>query len=249
MQTARAHLESLLKARKLDVTLTSASPVGAPPVAVPAAGASYPRHDAVLADDLAVTGVPSLDAALGGGLPRGHLSEIVGGRSSGRTSVVCRALAAAAARDELVALVDICDRFDPESAAAVGLDLSRLLWIRETGDATRALKAMNLVLQAGGFGLVVLDLSEVAIRTVRALPFTTWFRLARVVEGSPTVALLVAAEHVARSSGGATMAMDSRPDTPAAREGLTRARWTGGSDRARLLQGLATDPRIVGTRR
>ncbi len=190
MQTARAHLESLLKARKLDVTLTSASPLGAPPVAVPAAGAPSQRHDAARADDLAVTGVPSLDAALGGGLPRGHLSEIVGGRSSGRTSVVCRALAAAAARDELVTLVDTCDRFDPASAAAVGLDLSRLLWIREIGDATRALKAMNLVLQAGGFGLVVLDLSDVAIRTVRALPFTTWFRLARVIEGSPTVALL-----------------------------------------------------------
>jgi hypothetical protein len=60
----------------------------------------------------------------------------------------------------------------------------------------------------------------------------------------------MAVEHVARSSGGATMAMDpARPDTPAARPGLTRARWTGGSDRARLLQGLATDPRIVGTRR
>jgi hypothetical protein len=244
MQTARAHLESLLKARKLDVTLTIAAPLGAP----------YQRHDAALADDLAVIGVPSLDAALGGGLPRGHLSEIVGGRSSGRTSVVCRALGAAASRDELVALVDTCDRFDPESAAAVGLDLSRLLWIRETGDATRALKAMNLVLQAGGFGLVVLDLSDVAIRTVRAMPFTTWFRLARVVEGSPTVALLVAVEHVARSSGGATIAMDPvRPDMPAARHdltrGLTRARWTGRSDRARLLQGLETDPRIVGTRR
>ena len=240
MQTARTHLESLLKARKLDVTLTSASPLDAPAL----------RHDAARADDLAVTGVPALDAALGGGLPRGHLSEIVGGRSSGRTSVVCRALGAAAARDELVALVDTCDRFDPASAAAVGLDLSRLLWIRETGDATRALKAMNLVLQAGGFGLVVLDLSDVALRTVRGLPFTTWFRLARVVEGSPTVALLVAVEHVARSSAGATIAMDpARPDTPAARPGLTRARWTGRSDRARLLQGLATDPRIVGTRR
>ena len=127
MQTARAHLESLLKARKLDVTLTSAAPLGAPFVAVPAAGAPYQRHDAALADDLAATGVPALDAALCGGLPRGHLSEIVGGRSSGRTSVVCRALGEAAARDELVALVDTCDRFDPESAAAVGVDLSRLL--------------------------------------------------------------------------------------------------------------------------
>ena len=153
--------------------------------------------------------MPAIDAALGGGLRRGHLSELVGGRSSGRTSLVCRALGAAVDRGELVALVDTCDRFDPASAAALGLDLSGLLWIRETGDATRALKAMNLVLQAGGFGLVVLDLADVPLRTVRALPFTTWFRLGRVIEGSHTVALLMAAEHVARSSGGATIAMQA----------------------------------------
>jgi len=171
-----------------------------------------------------------------------------------------------------VALVDTCDRFDPASAAATGLDLSRLLWIRETGDAARALKAMNLVLQAGGFGLVVLDLADVALQTVRALPFTTWFRLARVIEGSQTVALLVAAEHLARSSGGATIAMQSmvemkmaemkmvemqaapRGDTKAsiavsgAVPGMARARWTGRSDRARLLQGLETRPQVVGAR-
>ncbi len=240
--TARAELESLLKARKLDVTLTSAAPLSTASVFTP--GATQPG-----ADDLAVTGVPAIDAALDGGLRRGHLSEIIGGRSSGRTAAVCRALGAAVFRGELVALVDTCDRFDPESAAATGLDLSRLLWIRETGDATRALKAMNLVLQAGGFGLVVLDLADVAPRSVRALPFTTWFRLARVIEGSQTVALLVAAEHLARSSGGATIAMacmEANATTPV--PGLSRARWTGRSDRARLLQGLDTSPRVVGAR-
>jgi recombination protein RecA len=232
--TARSELESLLRARKLDVTLTSTTSVSTP-------GATPPG-----ADDLAVTGVPAIDAALDGGLRRGHLSEIVGRRSSGRTAAVCRALGAAVIRGELVALVDTCDRFDPESAAATGLDLSRLLWIRDTGDATRALKAMNLVLQAGGFGLVVLDLADVAPRAVRALPFTTWYRLARVIEGSQTVALLVAAEHLARSSGGATIAMggtETNAGTPV--PSLSRARWTGRSDRARLLQGLDTRPRVV----
>jgi hypothetical protein len=266
--TARAQLESLLKARKLDVTLTSAAPVSAPSrpsVSTPGAIAPHQPDGRAGADNLAVTGVPTIDAALGGGLRRGHLSEIVGGRSSGRTAAVCRALGAAVSRGELVALVDTCDRFDPESAAATGLDLSRLLWIRETGDATRALKAMNLVLQAGGFGLVVLDLADVPLLAVRALPFTTWFRLARVIEGSQTVAVLVAAEHLARSSGGATVAMQEamqalemmetmqatrRMDTKAstAVPGLTRARWTGRSDRARLLRGLETRPRVVGAR-
>jgi hypothetical protein len=257
--TARAELESLLRARKLDVTLTSASPLSGMsamstvPALSPWSVLSTP--DAIVrpgADDLAVTGVPAIDTALGGGLRRGHLSEIVGGRSSGRTATVCRVLGAAVSRGEWVALVDTCDRFDPESAATTGLDLSRLLWIRDTGDATRALKAMNLVLQAGGFGVVVLDLADVPRPVARALPFTTWFRLARVIEGSQTVAVLVAAEHLARSSGGATIAMqETAADTlPATRRmtGHTHARWSGRSDRARLLQGLDTRPRVVGVR-
>jgi hypothetical protein len=250
MLSARAQIESLLKQRKLDVTLTSAMPPTGVSRSTP--GAVVPQD----AEDLALTGEPSIDAALGGGLRRGHVSEIVGGRSSGRTTAVCCALGAAVSRGELVALVDTSDRFDPESAASTGLDLSRLLWIRETGDATRALKAMNLVLQAGGFGLVVLDLADVPLRTVRALPFTTWFRLARVIEGSQTVAVLVAAEHLARSSSGATVAMDRRStDSTVLHDrndmtapGLSRARWTGRSDRARLLQGLDTQPRVVGAR-
>ena len=227
MQTARTHLESLLKARKLDVTLTSASPLHAPAL----------RHDAARADDLAVTGVPALDAALGGGLPRGHLSEIVGGRSSGRTSVVCRALGAAASRDELVAFVDSCDRFDPASAAAVGLDLSRLLWIRETGDATRALKAMNLVLQAGGFGVVAIDLADVPLMALKRIPFTTWLRVQRTIEGSDTACVLVAPEPLARSAGGVTLSL------------AAAAQWAGHSDRSRRLGGLDLTARIVSPRR
>src|SRR5687768_16412455 len=133
----RAVLESLLRSRKLDVTLTTA-----PSRQVPA-------------DALAPTGGTVLDAALGGGLRRGHLTEIVGARSAGRTTLVCRILAATAGRGEIAALVDTHDRFDPPSAAAAGVDLSRLLWIRDRGDAPRAIKAMNLVLQAGGFGVVV----------------------------------------------------------------------------------------------
>jgi recombination protein RecA len=222
--TARAHLESLLKTRKLDVTVLQATS------AVPWPATGPP------ADDRAPTGVGSIDTSLGDGLRRGHLSEVVGTRSSGRMTVVCQALAAAVSRGELTALVDTHDRFDPASAAGAGVDLSRLLWIRETGDVGRALKAMNLVLQAGGFGLVVLDLADVPSPAVRGLAFTTWFRLARVIEGSPTVALVIASEHVARSSGGATIALD----------GSHRALWAGQSDRARFFRGLDLDARVVG---
>jgi recombination protein RecA len=216
---ARAHLESLLRTRHLDVTLTSAAPWREPVF------------------DAAATGFAGVDAALGGGLRRGHVSEVVGARSSGRTTLVCSALSEAGRRGEMTALIDTTDRFDPVSAAAAGVDLSRLLWVRERGDAARALKAMNLVLQAGGFGLVVFDLADVPPRQVRQFPATTWMRLARVIEGTSTVALLVGAERITRSPGGVTLAL-----------GDPVPRWTGNGPRARLLRGVHVAARVVGAR-
>jgi len=139
--------------------------------------------------------------------------------------------------DELAALVDTRDTFDPESAARLGLDLSRLLWVRggpvtsaDSREATierqvdRAVKALTLILQAGGFGLVALDLADVPDRAVRALPFTTWLRLARLVEGSRTACVLVGTRPIARSPGGATIALEagvagSTPQTAASTAG------------------------------
>src|SRR5436853_5256299 len=114
MALARADLESLLRARRLDRTLTTMLP----PI--------DPRDEAAAAP----SGIASLDARLGGGFPRGQLSELVGPRSSGRMSVLLSLLAAATARGELVALVDALDMFDAESARAAGVALDRLLWIR-----------------------------------------------------------------------------------------------------------------------
>jgi recA bacterial DNA recombination protein len=217
---ARVHLESLLRARKLDVTLTDTS---------------VPRSP----DERAPAGLPVVDAALGGGFARGQLSEIVGPRSSGRTAVLCQALAASVARGELVALIDTHDRFDPVSAGAAGLDLSRVLWVRDTGDAARALKAMTLVLQAGNFGVVAFDLADVPAPALRAFPFTTWLRIAKIVEGSQTVALIVGSEHIARSPGGVTLTLESSTREP-------RVQWSGRSHRSRLVAGVGPKARVVG---
>jgi hypothetical protein len=188
--------------------------------------------------------VAAIDAALGGGWARGHLSEIVGPRSAGRTTLLCQALAAAVERGEAAALIDPSDRFDPASASELGLDLRRLLWVRGVGDAScglTALKAMNLVLQAGNFGLAVLDLSDVRASAMRAFPFTTWLRMSRVIEGSQTVALLVGEDHLARSAGGVTVALDRPADH-------THITWRGSSHRARLLSAIELHPRIITAR-
>ncbi|MSO50707.1 MAG: hypothetical protein EXQ49_12560, partial [Acidobacteria bacterium] len=111
---ALSRLTTLLQARKLDGTLTRPLSTGLPTTS---------------------TGVEALDQALApgnqkAGWPRGHVSEVVGPASSGRTSVVMATLAAATARGGVVALVDVADRFDPASAADAGVDLDRLLWVR-----------------------------------------------------------------------------------------------------------------------
>ena len=145
--------------------------------------------------------------------------------------------AAATARGEVVALIDTSDRFDPASAADAGVDLSRVLWIRERGDAPRALKALNLVIQAGGFGLVVFDLADVSAPVVRQFPYTTWMRIARVIEGSQTSVVLFGAEHIARSPGGATIALG---------RSVRAGAWSGEGDRARVLSGIDMEPHVRG---
>jgi hypothetical protein len=202
MALPRADLETLLRARRLDRTLTTAMV------------APDPHDDCAVAS----TNVTTLDAHLGGGFPRGQLSELVGSRSSGRASVLLRAIAAATRRGELVALVDALDTLDVASAADAGVDLDRLLWIR--GSVTtysglgrdlnqrameQAIRAFALVLQAGNFGLVALDVAEAPMDAIRRLPFTTWLRLQRMVEGRQTACLLVGSDTMARSSAGLTV--------------------------------------------
>jgi hypothetical protein len=131
--------------------------------------------------------------------------------------------AAATGRGELVALVDVLDMFDVESAAAAGVDLDRLLWIRghvvsnpglcrDTNQRAleQAIRAFTLVLQAGNFGLVIFDAAEAPAEAIRRLPFTTWLRLQRMVEGSQTMCLLVGGEPMARSSAGLTLRVGVR---------------------------------------
>jgi recombination protein RecA len=260
MPLARADLESLLRSRKLDRTLTSSLPPlnpGEGPGGNPSRNPSRnnPNRNNV-EYDLAPTGVTTLDARLGGGFPRGQLSELVGSRSSGRTSLLLQMLAAATARGELVALVDALDVFDAGSAAAVGIDLARLLWIRghvvsnpglcrdmNARALDQAVKALTLVLSAGNFGLVALDVADAPRDAIRRLPFTTWLRLQRLIEGSHTTCVLVGAEPMARSSAGLTLQLgQSGPSSSVSSEP------SGRRFRGRLFDGLDLEARVVRAR-
>ncbi len=186
--------------------------------------------------DCVPTGVTSLDA-LTGGLPRGTLTEIFGPASSGRTSLLLSILAQATARGEICALVDAADNFDPASAHAAGVDLKRVLWVRcgkscssflvsrqkplgaplekqETRNSfdpgvENALQAADFLLQAGGFGLLVMDLASVPPQTARRVPLTSWFRFRRAVENTPTALLALEEEPFAKSAAGLVLKMSS----------------------------------------
>jgi recombination protein RecA len=166
------------------------------------------------------TGIPEADA-VSGGLPRGAITEICGPPSSGRTTLLLSVLAQAAARQETCALVDTAGAFDLASAAAAGLDLRRLLWVRCSGHAERALKAADLVAHSGGFGVVVFDLADVPAEIARRIPLASWYRLRRAIEHTPTALLLVEPQPWAKSCSSLILE-------------LTRERtaWSG-----RLLQG------------
>src|SRR6266545_7366258 len=75
------------------------------------------------------TGIDEIDNAFHG-FPRGAITEIHGAASSGRTSLMLSALAAATSQEETCALVDCSDTFDLSSAAKADVDFDRLLWIR-----------------------------------------------------------------------------------------------------------------------
>jgi hypothetical protein len=206
------------------------------------------------APEMVPSGIPAIDA-LTGGLPRGCLTEICGHASSGRTTMLLAALAAATRRGEFCALVDASDALDPQSAFAAGVELERLLWVRcgedspqksrsqqgcpisrapfarevgevgndspsafdfdragwkESGMKEKAsrqsehrleqvLRATDLLLESGGFGLIVLDLADLPPQSARRVPLTTWFRYRRTIEHTPTILLAIEQHPIAGS--------------------------------------------------
>jgi recombination protein RecA len=143
------------------------------------------------------SGIPEIDS-LTGGLPRGALTEIFGPSCSGRTSLLLSALSARTAQEEACALIDGGDAFDPHSAEAAGVELRKLLWVR-CRNVEQTLRATDLLLQGGGFGLIAVDLSDIAPRLLRHVPLDSWFRFRRAVEDTPTILMLLEQEANAKS--------------------------------------------------
>ena len=238
----------------------------------------------------APTGLAALDERLGGGLPLGAISELAGPECSGRTSLALSLIARLTQAARVCAWVDVSDTLDPESAAAAGVDLARLLWvrcgpepqqlvlpgfsaaqrsltvrndpavqqsltvredftprcaepvpkvrragretvplqpvpcpaasselsarytarpsvaaqrplaIREYSRLDQALRAVDLLLNAGGFSAIVLDMGSVAPEYALRVPLATWFRYRSVAERTQAIVLLLTQQPCTRSS-------------------------------------------------
>jgi hypothetical protein len=152
--------------------------------------------------ETAPTGIAEVDRLLDGGLPVGAISEVAGPGSSGRTSLVLSFLAGRTREGLVCAWVDAGDALDAESAAASGVNLKQLLWVRCRSEGPiahgqdrakpstakpwprldQALRATDLLLQAGGFAAIVLDLGSTAREHGNRIPAATWFRFRQAAD-------------------------------------------------------------------
>lgn len=160
-----------------------------------------------------------IDLLLEGGLPRGRISEITGRKSSGKTTLALTFIATATRRGEIAAIIDWEGACDPESIAATGAALSRILWIHPQpamGSGTpghraspilkNCLKVAEMVLEAGGFGLLVIDLGE---RSFALAPGAA-FRIARVAERAGTAVIVLAGRPVCGTFAATNLALERR---------------------------------------
>ena len=160
------------------------------------------------------TGISAIDSLVQG-VPMGALTEICG---VGKTSVLI-SLLAHASREHFCALVDAKDAFDPVTAETAGTDLSRLLWVRcgkikqKLRPLEQAFKVTDMLLQSSGFGLIVVDLSDIAEKIICAVPISTWFRFSRVVEKQNTALVFIEQQAHATSCAGQVLKLTAGPAT------------------------------------
>jgi hypothetical protein len=129
------------------------------------------------------TGLPVIDQAIGGGLPKQAITELSSPNLSAGSALLIYALLQNAYRaGHFLALVDGRDSFDPEPMG--NTQLRNLLWVR-CSKAFEAVQAADLLLRDGNFPLVVLDLILNAPEELRKIPQTNWYRLQRLVEAAP----------------------------------------------------------------
>src|SRR2546426_2447491 len=157
----------------------------------------FPHAPAAAATQL-VTGLAFLDEAIGGGLPKGAITELISPEVSAGSALLIHALLETAQRDcYFLALIDGRDSFDPQPLG--NACLRYLLWVRCT-KALEAIKAADLLLRDGNFPLLIVDLVLNAPEELRKIPKTSWYRLQRLVESVPCACLVLTRQGMVSSA-------------------------------------------------
>ncbi|MGA3132465.1 MAG: ATPase domain-containing protein [Terracidiphilus sp.] len=199
--------------------------------------------------ETAACGIPAVDDLLDGGLPVGAISEITGPESSGRTSLALSFLARRTKEGQVCAWVDVNDTLDPESAAASGVSLRQLLWVR-CADAHKAAngkpwarldqasKAVDLILQAAGFAAIVLDLGSTAAEHASRIPLATWFRFRQGAQRSRASLVVLGRNTYAQSSAALVLECEREDDGATQANVLGSFRFVVRWERQRFSQAL-----------
>jgi hypothetical protein len=191
---------------------------------VPSALTPSPR----LVRPVSPSGIAALDDLLEGGLPLGALTEIVGSQCSGRTSFALSFIAQVTKAEKVCAWIDVSDTLNPESAAAVGVELKRLLWVRcgvrtpskihtqgkPLSRIEQALRVTDLLLHGGGFSAIVLDMGSVTPEDASRVPLAVWFRYRAAAEESQASILLLTQHPCAKSSAELVLRLQASDTLP-----------------------------------
>ena len=186
------------------------------------------------APELFATGITDIDRMLCGGIPRGSITELSGAATSGKTSFALSTIASITQLGSACAWVDVSDALSPEATSAAGVELRRLLWLRMSVERGKkmadkpwsrleqALKATDLLLQTGGFGAIVLDMSDVLQQHSQRIPLSTWYRFRLAAEQARTALVFLTqspcasscASLVLRCEASEPIAFSSHGETP-----------------------------------
>jgi hypothetical protein len=153
----------------------------------------YPRQTATRSWCLP-TGWSLLDSLLGGGLPKGAITQLlIPNISSGGTIVLHEIIEAMQELSQYVALIDSKDCFEPVA------DHPLLLWIR-CHNVHQALKATDLILRDGNLSLVILDFKENPDQELRKIPGSAWYRFQRIIEENRNALLAITRHPIVKSA-------------------------------------------------
>lgn len=191
--------------------------------------------------ETASTGVEEVDRLLDGGLPVGAISELTGPECSGRTSLAMAFLAGRTQEGRVCAWIDADDAFDAPSAAASGINLRQLLWVRCQKTVRRkgqiwtrldqALQATDLLLQAGGFAAIVLDLGSTSAMDGCKIPLATWFRFRQAADRARCSLVVLGQAAFAQSS--AAVVLECSAQRPQAENGTVLSGFSYTVERGR----------------